>query len=43
MHKIPGVSVIMSVFNGEDFLADAIKSVLNQTFTNFEFIIVDDG
>ncbi|MDC1332631.1 glycosyltransferase [Gammaproteobacteria bacterium] len=43
MHKIPGVSVIMSVFNGEDFLADAIKSVLHQTFTNFEFIIVDDG
>ena len=43
MHKIPGVSVIMSVFNGEDFLADAIKSVLHQTFTDFEFIIVDDG
>tara|TARA_B110000003_G_C16589534_1_gene511226 strand:+ start:278 stop:1219 length:942 start_codon:yes stop_codon:yes gene_type:complete len=43
MHKIPCVSVIMSVFNGEDFLADAIKSVLRQTFTNFEFIIIDDG
>jgi glycosyltransferase involved in cell wall biosynthesis len=43
MNKTPDVSIIMSVFNGEDFLEDSIKSVLNQTFKNFEFIIIDDG
>lgn len=37
------VSVVMSVFNGEPYLDEAIKSILNQTYTNFEFIIVDDG
>jgi glycosyl transferase family 2 len=33
----------MSVYNGEAFLADALDSILNQTFRDFEFIIVDDG
>ena len=32
----------MSVYNGRDYLAEAIDSVLNQTFRNFEIIIVDD-
>ncbi len=36
-------SVIMSVFNSEIFLSEAIESILNQTLTNFEFIIIDDG
>lgn len=39
----PLVSVVMSVYNAGDFLEPAIQSVLNQTYTNFEFIIVDDG
>lgn len=39
----PAVSVVMSVFNGERFLAEAIESILNQTFRGFEFIIVNDG
>jgi glycosyltransferase involved in cell wall biosynthesis len=39
----PTISVVMSVYNGEKHLADAIESVLNQTFPDFEFIIVDDG
>jgi glycosyltransferase involved in cell wall biosynthesis len=43
VNKIPEVSVIMSVFNGEDFLADSIQSVLDQSLKNFEFIIIDDG
>ncbi len=37
------VSVIMPVFNGEKYLAEAIESILSQTFTDFELIIVDDG
>lgn len=37
------VSVIIPVFNGERFLSQAIESVLNQTYTNTEIIVVDDG
>lgn len=37
------VSVLMSVYNGERFLREAVESILNQTFADFEFIIVDDG
>ena len=37
------ISVVMSVYNGGGYLHDAIKSVLNQTYTNFEFIIINDG
>ncbi|MGL4476287.1 MAG: glycosyltransferase family 2 protein [Shewanella sp.] len=39
----PLVSIIMPVYNGEKFLVEAINSILNQTFTDFEFIIINDG
>jgi glycosyltransferase involved in cell wall biosynthesis len=39
----PMVSVVMPVYNAEKYLAEVITSVLNQTFTNFEFIIINDG
>ncbi len=39
----PLVSVVMSVYNSEKYLKEAIESILNQTYTNFEFIIVNDG
>jgi hypothetical protein len=39
----PTVSVVMSVFNGEEFLSQTIDSILNQSFRDFEFVIVDDG
>lgn len=39
----PTVSVVMSVFNGERFLREAVESILGQSYTNFEFIIIDDG
>jgi glycosyltransferase involved in cell wall biosynthesis len=38
----PLISVIMSVHNNEQYLKDAIDSVLNQTYTNFELLITDD-
>jgi hypothetical protein len=39
----PTASVVMSVFNGGRFVAESIESILNQTFRDFEFIIIDDG
>jgi glycosyltransferase involved in cell wall biosynthesis len=37
------VSVLMPVYNAERYLEEAIDSILNQTYTNFEFIIINDG
>ncbi len=37
------ISVILPVFNGGDILADSIESVLRQTYSNFELIIINDG
>ena len=39
----PLVSVIIPSYNGLPFLKDAVKSVLEQTYKNFELIIVDDS
>lgn len=39
----PLVSVLMPVFNGEKYLGEAINSILSQSYTNFEFLILDDG
>ena len=39
----PKISVIMSVHNQHDYVRQSIISILNQTFTNFEFIIIDDA
>jgi glycosyltransferase involved in cell wall biosynthesis len=42
MTKFPKVSVLMTSFNREKYIAEAIDSVLNSTYANFELIIVDD-
>lgn len=42
-HEGPLVSVLMTVYNGRRYLAEAIESILRQTLSDFEFIIVDDG
>ena len=43
MMNKPKVTVLMTVYNGERYLADAIRSVLLQTFADFEFLIIDDA
>lgn len=40
---MPKVTVLMSTYNGERFLKEAIESILNQTFPDFEYFIYDDG
>lgn len=37
------ISVVLPVYNGEKYIAEAIDSILKQTYTNFELIIIDDG
>jgi glycosyltransferase involved in cell wall biosynthesis len=39
----PLISVVMSVYNSEKYLEEAIDSILTQTYENFEFIIINDG
>ncbi len=41
--KYPSVSIIMPVYNSRQYLTDAIDSILTQTFSDFELILVDDG
>ncbi|MDX2256951.1 MAG: glycosyltransferase [Pseudanabaenaceae cyanobacterium bins.39] len=40
---MPKVTVLMPVYNGEKYLREAIDSILNQTFQDFEFLIMNDG
>ena len=41
--KVPAVSVLMPVYNTARYLAQALESILAQTFGDFEFVILDDG
>jgi glycosyltransferase involved in cell wall biosynthesis len=40
---MPKLTVLMPVYNGQRYLREAIESILGQTFSDFEFLIVDDG
>jgi len=40
---LPSVTVLLSVYNGEQTLSRCIESVLSQSFTDFEFVIINDG
>lgn len=37
------ITVLMPVYNAEKYIAEAIESILNQTYTDFEFLIINDG
>lgn len=39
----PLISVIVPVFNGQDYLENCIETILNQTYSNIEIIIINDG
>ena len=41
--KLPVISVIVPVYNTEKYLDECIQSILSQTFTDFELLLVDDG
>lgn len=41
--NIPKISIILPVYNGDMYVSNAITSILNQTFKDFELIIIDDG
>ncbi len=40
---MPQISIIMPVYNGELYLEKSLNSIKNQTFSDFEFLIIDDG
>ena len=40
---MPEVTVLMSVYNGQRYLKEAIESILCQTWTDIEFLIINDG
>ena len=40
---MPAISVIMPVYNTEQYVGKAIESILNQTFRDYEFFIIDNG
>ena len=40
---MPKVTVLMAVYNGKDYLSEAVDSIFGQTLRDFEFLIIDDG
>jgi glycosyltransferase involved in cell wall biosynthesis len=42
-YNTPLISVILPLYNAEKYIEESVRSILNQSFANFEFIIIDDG
>ena len=43
VRSTPKITVLMPVYNCELYIKEAIDSILNQTYTDFEFLIIDDA
>lgn len=43
MNRLPLISVLIPVYNGEKYIKECLDSIINQTYSNLEIIIVDDG
>lgn len=43
LNSKPTITVLMTVYNGENYCAEAIESILRQSWKDFEFLIIDDG
>ena len=43
MNQTPAISVVLPVYNAEAYVREAVESVLAQSFTNFELILINDG
>src|ERR1043166_2443622 len=43
MREVPLVSVLLPVYNAREYVGDSIRSILDQTFTDFELLILNDG
>ena len=43
MNKTPLITVIVPIYNGEKYLSSTVQSVIDQTYGNWELILVDDG
>ncbi|MFT6127582.1 MAG: glycosyltransferase involved in cell wall biosynthesis [Flavobacteriaceae bacterium] len=43
MPEKPSITVLMPVYNCEDYVKEAVESIINQTYSNFEFLIIDDA
>ena len=43
MNTIPKVSIVIPVYKAEPYIEDCVQSILQQTFTDFELLLVDDG
>ena len=42
-HAAPEISVIIPVYNGDRYIGEAVDSILSQTYSDYEIIVVDDG
>src|SRR4051794_9639418 len=43
IQNMPAISVLMPAYNSGKYVGEAIQSILNQTYSNFELFIIDDG